>query len=199
MSRTCHGRWNVHPAPLQSSHSCRKLKLHRGKYGAVLMIETLNITFGHTFDKFSCILWKSFQLKVSQTDPWDVDFHSPILVREASRPRVAALLWNFSKQGLTPPPPPYFCDLWTFSDTFLNSWLKLTEHTTKLLRWWQMHFRRPKETLPYGMIPILPHMATLEIATPMQTATWPSLTTFFCGSPRARFGSNLSPSLICTL
>ena len=110
-------------------------------------------------------------------------------------------LMEFFQTGFDPPPP-YFRDLWTFSDTFLNSWLKLTEHTTKLLRWWQMHFRRPKETLPYGMIPILPHMATLEIATPMQTATRPSLTTFFCGSPqwiRARFGSNLSPSLICTL
>ena len=62
--------------------------------------------------------------------------------------------------------------------------------------------RKAGTTLPYGMIPILPHMATLEIATPMQTATRPSLTTFFCGSPqwiRARFGSNLSPSLICTL
>ena len=38
-----------------------------------------------------------------------------------------------------------------------------------------MHFRRPKETLTYGMIPILPQMATLEIATPMQTATQPEM------------------------
>ena len=40
--------------------------------------------------------------------------------------------------------------------------------------------RKAGTTLPYDMIPILPHMATLEIATPMQTATRPSLTTFFC-------------------
>ena len=33
------------------------------------------------------------------------------------------------------------------------------------------------------MIPILPPMATLETATPMQTATRPSVTTFFLRKP----------------
>ena len=161
--------------------------------------------FGQNLDKIYVIL--------NTICPWDLSLSaSDFPVPWSQVVKISGSLGKHSSQklllfyGIFPnrdwPPPPYFRDLWTFSDTFLNSWLKLTEHTTKLLRWWQMHFRRPKETLPYGMIPILPHMATLEIATPMQTATRPSLTTFFCGSPqwiRARFGSNLSPSLICTL